>query len=454
MRFFDIVVLALKNLWRRKVRTLLTVIGVIIGTASIVVMLSLGIGMDESFKKQVSSMGSLNIINVDPYYVPDNAKEESAQPTQTKLDDKAITAISNIEGVEAVTPILQAGLKIVSGKYLCYGNIIGMDLEAMKTMDFKALDGRLLEKGDTNGLVFGFYIPQQFYNPKVMNMDGGMPSGDGKPPVDVLKDKIQLTFDMNYGEKKVLGAIPDSDGNKPPKFYKAKGIGILAESKDEKDYSIYMDINQLKALMMDDKRQQKGRATLNAQDGYQRAIVKVKDIDKVDEVQKKIKDMQFGAYSLAGIRSSMQKTSKTMQAVLGGIGAVSFLVAALGITNTMIMSIYERTREIGIMKVIGCLLSDIRKIFLWEAGLIGFLGGLAGVGLSFAASYILNHLKSDPSQMGGILPITEEQGSISVIPVWLSASSILFATMIGLIAGLYPAIRAMRLSSLEAMRSE
>ncbi len=448
MRFFDIVILALKNLWRRKVRTLLTIMGVIIGTASIVVMLSLGIGMDESFKKQVSSLGSLNIINVDPYYVPDNAKDGgSVQATQTKLDDKAILAMSEIEGVEAVTPIFQTGLKVISGKYMCYGNIIGMDLKAMKAMDFITSNGRLPEEGDTNGMIFGFYVPQQFYNPKAMYGGGGPPS------VDVLKDKIQLTFDMSYGEKKVPGMPAGTDSNKPPKLYKAKGVGILAESKDEKDYSIYMDINQLKTLMADNAKQLKNSTAYNT-DGYQRAMVKVKDIDKVDEVQKKIKDMKFGAYSLASIRSSMQKTSKTMQAVLGGIGAVSFLVAALGITNTMIMSIYERTREIGIMKVIGCLLSDIRKIFLWEAGLIGFLGGLAGVGLSFAASYILNHLKSDPSQMGGILPITDGQGSISVIPVWLSASSILFATMIGLMAGLYPAIRAMRLSSLEAMRSE
>ena len=100
--------------------------------------------------------------------------------------------------------------------------------------------------------------------------------------------------------------------------------------------------------------------------------------------------MGYGASSLADILDSLRETSRTIQMVLGGIGAISLLVAALGITNTMIMSIYERTREIGIMKVLGCLLGDIGKMFLLEAGLIGAIGGLLGILFSQGVSFLMN----------------------------------------------------------------
>ncbi len=147
---------------------------------------------------------------------------------------------------------------------------------------------------------------------------------------------------------------------------------------------------------------------------------------------------------------SMQKTMATIQAVLGGIGAVSLLVAALGITNTMIMSIYERTKEIGVMKVIGAALSDIGKIFLFEAGIIGTIGGLFGIAISYLASFVLNKLAM---QFGGMGP--DAIGSkISIIPLWLAVSSIMFTTIVGLVSGFYPARRAMKLSPLEAIRME
>lgn len=144
-----------------------------------------------------------------------------------------------------------------------------------------------------------------------------------------------------------------------------------------------------------------------------------------------------------------------IQAVLGGIGAMSLLVAALGITNTMVMSIYERTREIGVMKVLGCLLTDIRKLFLWEAGIIGFTGGVVGLLLSILASFLLNRFGGDLGGLlgGGYAP-DGTRLPISVIPVWLAVSSVGFATLVGLLSGFYPANRAMKLSALEAIRNE
>ena len=161
--------------------------------------------------------------------------------------------------------------------------------------------------------------------------------------------------------------------------------------------------------------------------------------------------MGYEAWSLSDALESLNKTSVIIQAVLGGIGAVSLLVAAIGIANTMIMSIYERTKEIGVMKVIGASLRDIKKLFLFEAGMIGLLGGAVGIVLSEVLSIIINKV--------GINFLQNNMGAsadtrISIIPIWLIFAAMGFSALVGLMSGYYPAKKAMNLSALEAIRTE
>jgi ABC-type antimicrobial peptide transport system permease subunit len=456
--------MGLKNLFRRKTRTILTILGVVIGTAAIVVMVSLGIGMNESYDQQIKQMGSLNIINVSLYKnSPDGANVQTKKVT---LDDKAIEAIRQIEGVKDVTPTLESFGKLVSGKYMAYTPILGINAKSMANFDYKIAQGRLLQEGDSDTIIIGGMIPQNFFNPKVR-----FRTMNDKPPVNVLKDKLELTFNMDYGEKRRQN---DSDqaNKKPAKLYKIKGAGILATSNDyQKDGYIYMDITELKKLMKDSSdSQSQGRLSFGmgniSEDTYQQALVYVEDFRKVEEIQKQIDDMGFGTRSLSDVRKSMQKQSETLRIILGGIGAVSLLIAAIGITNTMIMSIYERTREIGVMKVLGCKMGNIRRLFLFEAGVIGLLGGIAGITLSYIASFVLNSVggnimgnKGVNPDMGmymmdGMQQAAQQSTKISVIPVWLALFSILFAILIGIISGFMPARRAMKLSALEAIKTE
>jgi ABC-type antimicrobial peptide transport system permease subunit len=143
-----------------------------------------------------------------------------------------------------------------------------------------------------------------------------------------------------------------------------------------------------------------------------------------------------------------QKTYNMIQLVLGGIGAVSLVVAAIGIANTMMMSIYERTKEIGVIKVLGCDLRTIRNMFLLESGFIGFLGGMIGVLISYGIGFIMNNFLGLSQAMMGI------DGDISRIPVWLAASAVGFAVLVGMAAGFFPSLRAMHLSPLAAIRNE
>ena len=172
-------------------------------------------------------------------------------------------------------------------------------------------------------------------------------------------------------------------------------------------------------------------------------MVKADNINSVERIQQELKDMGFETYSLVDYLKQTQETSKMLQMVLGAIGAISLIVAAIGITNTMVMSIYERTREIGVMKVLGATVADIRRLFLTEAAFIGFMGGLVGVAISYGVSKIVN-----------VVGVSMGQQTLSVIPVWLGLLGIIFATFVGVAAGFFPDVRATKLSALAAIKTE
>ena len=157
--------------------------------------------------------------------------------------------------------------------------------------------------------------------------------------------------------------------------------------------------------------------------------------------------MGYQVNSQMDFLESSRQQSNMVQAVLGGIGAVSLFVAAIGIANTMMMSIYERTKEIGVMKVLGCDMGNIRNMFLIESGFIGFMGGTIGVALSYGVSAIVNRFVNMSQSMG-------LSGDLSRIPPWLSMAAIGFAVFVGMAAGFMPAVRAMKLSPLAAIRNE
>lgn len=179
---------------------------------------------------------------------------------------------------------------------------------------------------------------------------------------------------------------------------------------------------------------------------YTYAELEVDDADHVIEVCEQIKKMGYNAETNAELLNSMKRQMAIIQGVLGGIGAVSLFVAAIGIANTMMMSIYERTKEIGVMKVLGCGLKNIRIMFLMEAGFIGVIGGVIGNILSFLISKMINTVTAGMQEMG-------MGAELSYIPLWLVLASIAFAMLVGIMAGFFPAKRAMRLSPLEAIRN-
>lgn len=446
MNSSDLIRMGMKNLWRRKLRTFLTVLGVIIGTSSIIVMLSLGFGMQEAYAGQIAQMGSLTTINVHKNYDDFGGATTGGRPGRTELDDKTIMDIKHLPGVIAATPIIEAYGTIVNGRYISETPIKGIDPEAMELLDFKINEGRLLQSGDDLAIVFGGTMDQSFNDPKAIARGRWV-----EPTVNLMKDRMIFTFDTSYG---MTGPASQGESGQKVNYkeYKIKTVGVLEEGNFDTDWGIYAPLETVKKMVKEKEKSEgaKPEPGKGRNNGYEHVMVKVEDMKNVQTVQDSIKDMGFQAYSLNDWLEETKKTASIMQAVLGGIGAVSLLVAAIGITNTMVMSIYERTKEIGVMKVIGASLKDIKRLFLFESAIIGLLGGIIGVVFSETLSFLINKFGGTLLDFLG----TGEGSKISIIPLWLILAAMAFSTLIGILSGYYPAKRAMNLSALEAIKTE
>ena len=460
MRFPDLLIMSFNNLRRRKLRTFLTVLGVIIGTASIVVMVSLGIGLNELQMESIESMGSLTTIEVSSpsmyggaVYSSSGAIVSNSQDTEPNyITDDVIRDFSRLEHVKAASPMLQVNVIARQGVYECqYLSLVGVSQYYLQQIPLA--QGRIPKEGET-GLVVGNTVIRDFSNAKTG--EGYWQTGE-LPDVDFMGKPLFVIFDMDaYYQSQ--GTSSDGTSVKPPKKYLMEAVGMVEGGVDDWNsysYNIYTDVEGLKQQLRTVFRggkaipgqpvNQKGKPY--SYFIYNTAQVFVDDMDHVTEVQKVISDMGYQVYSQMDWLESQKQQSNIAQAVLGGIGAVSLFVAAIGIANTMMMSIYERTKEIGVMKVLGCDMGNIRNMFLIESGCIGFMGGIVGIILSFTISAVINHFVGG-EQLTGIA------GDLSRIPPWLAAAAVIFAIFVGMAAGFMPALRAMKLSPLAAIRNE
>ena len=443
MKFFDLLRMSSSNLWKRKVRTILTVLGVVIGVASIVVMVSLGLGLSRSLIEQYESWGSLTQITVYEPWNSENADE-------MRLDDDLVREIEALDHVESVWPILQMSALAKYGSYEGYLQIRAVPKEAYPEMNIEVGEGRLPGEDDELTFFYGNEVLQNFYNSKGSSYwETGV-----LPDIDLMNDPIFIIFDTSayYASQ-----YPDENGqNTPaPKKYLIPACGVeatLEDSWSQYGWYTHCDIEQLIPQLKRIFKNKVIPGQPSTKTGkpykdifYNQLTVNVDDLNNVMEVQNYLTNLGYEAYGNAEWVQSEQQTMGTIQLVLGGIGAVSLFVAAIGITNTMMMSIYERTKEIGVMKVLGCDLRNIRSLFLMEAGFIGFIGGIVGLVLSFILSGIINKLAAAEAEFAN---------GISYIPIWLALLSLVFAVLVGMIAGFFPARRAMKLSPLAAIRNE
>jgi len=443
----DLVLMAIRNLFKRKLRTILTVSGVMIGAAAIVIMISLGIAINENHEEMVSQWGDIRLITVFP---PNQWGWDDAPNRDLKLDRDAVEQFRRLDGVSVATGVIDMNVTARAGRFVhSWLPLRGIEPEAMEALGLVPSDGRLLEDSDRMQAVFGIDSPFEFRDPNSRHWTWLSRFNGDEPLVDVSSARMQFSFEWGFGQAGFTSSM---------RPFNLTYVGMLEEKDWNFDRFVYMhidEVRQLRIAQMNFENQQQGNSNptnrRNQAVDYSMAYVQGVDINAVRSINDAIREMGFDTISMIETLDFLSESSRDLERLLGAIGGVSLFIAAIGIANTMIMSTYERTREIGVMKVIGAKIKDIRKLFLIEAMLIGFIGGIFGSGLSFLVSYILNNSQMTLGTTGWGM---EGSSNTSSIPLWLYGAALIFSAVIGLIAGFLPARRATRLSALSAIRTE
>ncbi len=420
MTFDDLGRTALSNLGRRKVRTILTSFGVVVGILTIVTMVSLSIGVRKEIDKQFDAIG-LERVFVRPRegersFFTQFARQERNNPI-TAADVERWRELPN---VSEVVPDIELPTGINASLQID-GNTLGnVGLSGADTFQIPfqappvALAGSIEEPSEPGRIVLT----------EGSLRDAGLSSADYTSWVD---RPVQIVLETPRGEQQSFDYIVAGVSNEE--------FPVLRVS--------LADRAAIKSWWYN-------RPDLLATDGYDMAIVRAVDVNAARELVAQVRNEGFRVQSLELILDLADQVFTILNVMLSSVGGLALLVASLGIVNTMIMSIYERTREIGTLKAIGASRGDIRLLFMTEAGIIGLLGGMIGIAGGWALGRLLNRVilwYIEREQ----LPI---RGDFFVVTPSLALYALLFAIAVGIVAGLYPANRAARLDPLMALRHE
>ncbi len=455
MTLKDLLRLVFSNLRRMKARVAMTATGVIIGTAAVVVLISLGAGLQRRATESLFSMGGLDELMVYSQSQRPMASEDNERTTAPALDDDALVTFREMDGVLAVMPffevMLQGPLKF--DRQEGWAQIYGVDMDALARI-VEVSEGELgLYRGQ---VVIGASVAENFIPWEVR--EEAQQAGRTPEAPELLDQTLQVTtyaFNENamMPAESIVGRLQVS--------------GVLKSQGYIYDYGIFMPLKEARRLNQQINQQ------LNSDSGgssveisgpaptgnsnrtdYQRVLIKAEDANQALVIEQELKQMGFNVQSDRQQLEELNRFFMIFQAILGGIGAVALLVAAFGIANTMVMAIYERTAEIGLMKAIGATNQDVMSVFLAEAGGIGFLGGVGGVLLSMGINAVINVVGRAMLPQNLFGPTQGEPISLTAIPLWLPIFAIIFATFIGVASGIYPAIRAAALSPIRALKYE
>ena len=491
MSFFDILRLSLRNLREAKLRATLTSMGVIVGVAVIVTMVSFGLGLQRNMLSRFRALDLFNEIrvfgksiftmamNVDPKLrgrdaTPGDRRgpafRSNQEPTRI-LDDDAIAEIQKIPGVAYVEPDINFSVYIRCNDHVTPSMVTGTSVPNASSR-FKTFAA---------GKMIGSMQAEEAVIDEVMTETCGYDK-----PEDAIGQTIEFLTTRNESGKNETDETSDAGGfsffglpledseNAPANTIVGRRLriaGVLGQEKREgagqggrvgltlnapiyvplpiaRDWSTkHRDPMRATALAL---ARQSGQLEESQNEGYASAVVRVSDPVALTEVRKQIHEAGFGSFSIVDQLDQIRTVFLIIDSVLGLLGGISLLVASFGIANTMIMSILERTREIGIMKAIGAEDREIKLIFFFEAAVIGLTGGVIGVLAAWAIEGIANRL--------AYRFVLKPQGASFVdffsMPPYLWIGAILFALLVSIIAALYPASRAARIDPVRALRHD
>ncbi|MFN8015954.1 MAG: ABC transporter permease [Acidimicrobiia bacterium] len=464
MRFIDYLLVAFRNIRRQKTRSALTIFAVVIGVMSVTIMLALVTGAKGFFIKQVEANGTLQQVAISQktdLESFDRAGDGGNCSDCVKLSDDIKTKIESINHVQAVARVSRVG-----------------QLESV-TYEGKKLNAERSEASDANGVFKRVVAAGRDFNAEdkegviTITKEYADKFGFKGNYEGIVGKKVTLTTRAGYTG---VGAdiqkpqnIPGQQNNPqmaPATEIQATVIGVIVSDNGALiglplEWANAMNINQRYEMENTSNQCTPGKPcnpTTNYKlvvedftktNGYTSMVAKVDNPKNASSVASEIKKLGIGAADAKSMIKSQLSIFNIIGLVLGVIGGIALMVAAIGVVNTMIMAILERTREIGVMRAVGAKRATVRRLFTTEAAMLGFMGGVIGVNFGFGLTKIANIFVNDQLASNAIAA-----RDIITTPLWLVVTVIAIATFIGLIAGLGPAARAARLDPVEALRSE
>jgi ABC-type antimicrobial peptide transport system permease subunit len=415
MHIGDMFRTALENLGRRKVRTALTSTGVIVGIVTIVTMVSLGVGVQEEIRRQFAALGLENV------FVRPGAQRDGDFFTQFGTPQRSNPITPERIAEWAARPDVQGVVPLIS-----------LD-DVTSVLLLPNTDARPVRVSGGNLFADPFRTPPQALvgtiappAPGTVVLAAGALPRD-QVAADLLGQAVVIELRSPRGEREQFSLT----------------VAGVSDAEDNEIQAAAADMATMKGWWFN-------TPDYLASQGYDQAVVQARDVAAAAQLVGVFREDGFRVQSLELILDQANRVFAVINVMLASVGGLALFVASLGIVNTMIMAIYERTREIGTLKAIGASRSDIRGMFMIEAGLIGLLGGVIGLIGGWLLGLLLNriigwYIEREQLPLDAIFFVT---------PWWLAFAALGFATLVGIVAGLYPAARAARLDPLVALRYE
>jgi putative ABC transport system permease protein len=459
---YDLFELAVRNLRQSKLRNGLTTVGISVGVASLVAMLSLGVGLQQLATRRLAGSGMFDTVFVTSkqdfrgFDREDDKKTEHPENAPV-LDEPARGTMTHLQYVTEVEPEIRVMGEIVSGGQTHFGFVTGLPMSARENEAFDNLQGKF----------FSGPLAEE-----VILLNDFAKEVDPKDPKELIGQEVTL----RYGERQALA--PDSEPAGRPQLAGTPAGGNNSTSGDDFGFSVVRKTQKLKVVGIIEEEPYGGmrtvsrgriflpvdlteklnmaqftdmRSSLRGGGGktYMTLTVRVKDPGKVAQVQDAINKMGFRTFSVLDATKSLRRFFTVLDLFLGIFGSLALAVATLAIINTLVMAVLERRREIGVMKAIGASDRDVKRLFFAEAGAMGFFGSVLGIALGFAIGKAINigtgiylHRHQLPSE------------AVWILPPWLIGAAIAFSIVVSLLAGLYPASRAAKLDPVQTLKYE